>query len=222
MAATNEEEDINIQCRGTSLEQVSQFKYLGVLITSDCNCGREIYARLGAARSAISSLSTLWKDRALSRSIKLRLLKSLVWPIATYGAESWTLKKDSIKKLEAFEMYGYRRILRVSWTEHRTNHSILEELRTTRQLVATIKRRKLQYFGHVTRAEKLSALILQGKIEGRRLRGRPRRRWQDDVMEWTKRSMAECTSAARGRERWRKVVTSAMISDLQAHEDGPR
>ena len=128
------------------------------------------------------------------------MLKTIVWPVAVYGCESWTLRAADSKRLQAFEMPCCRRMLKISWTEHRTNDSVLNEMRTERQILETVKRRKPQYFGHVIRAQNLCTHILQGFVEGKRSRGRQRRRWIDDIKQWTSRTAAECTKLARGRE----------------------
>ena len=172
MSTSREDEAINISCQGKRLEQVSSFKYLGSMISQDSNCEKDIRARLGMARSVITSLKTIWKDRSLSKQLKLKLMKSLVWPVATYGCETWTLRKGDIRRIEAFEMYAYRKILNIPRRDHHTNDSVLEERGTVRGLIRHIQTRKLQFFGHVTRANKLTATILQGRLEGIRSRGK--------------------------------------------------
>jgi hypothetical protein len=215
MAATREPEQLNILCRGVKLVQVDKFKYLGAIIEQTADCSHEIRARLGTARSALKSLSTMWKDSALNKSIKLKLLKTLVWPVALYGCETWTLRAADTARLMAFEMTCYRRALRISWTDHRTNEAVLEEMETERELMATIRKRKLQFFGHVIRARNLCTHILEGRVHGKRSRGRQRRRWSDDIKDWTGRSLAECTDAARDIRRWRGLVQTSMVPDPQ-------
>ena len=166
-------------------------------------------------RSALISLDKFWKHRSINKSTKLKLLKTLVWPIALYGCETWTLRKCDTARLNAFEMCCYRRMLSISWRQHRTNDSVLLEMGTTRQFLADAKKRKLQYFGHVVRAQNLSTHLLEGRLHGQRPRGRPRRRWVDDVKEWTGRSCAACTAAARDRTAWRRMVRAAVIPDPQ-------
>ena len=147
---------------------------------------------------------------------KLSILRTLVWPVVTYGVEAWTLKQADIKRIEAFEMFCYRRILRVSWTERITNFSVLREIGEERSLLRSIKRRKLKYFGHITRAGGISAEILQGMTEGKRKRGRQKTRWSDNIVEWTGKTMNECTRACRDRSLWRKLVWDATgITDPQ-------
>ncbi|KAI8507539.1 hypothetical protein Bbelb_149190 [Branchiostoma belcheri] len=205
MAATKQPTVLRIFCQGVQLEQVSTFKYLGAIIDETAGSSREVSARLGAARTALSSLDVIWKDRVLKMSTKMRVLRALVWPVVTYGCEAWTLHAKDTQKIEAFEMKCYRKLLRVSWTEHRTNASVLEELGIGRSLLHMIRRRKLQYFGHVSRAQNISTHILQGRICGSRSRGRPRRRWVDDIRDWTGRSLADCTQMAKDRDGWRKL-----------------
>ena len=125
---TTDSTHIGITCRGTQLQQVTRFKYLGAMIAQTTSCSHEIRARLGAARAAFHSLDTVWKDRALPKIIKLKVLKTHVWPIATYGCETWTTCANDDAKVRSFEMAGYRKILRVHWTAHRTNEFILREL----------------------------------------------------------------------------------------------
>ena len=215
MAATRNEERISITCRGENLQQVEKFKYLGSFIDRAAGCSQEIRARLGIARSALKSLNSLWKDRAMNKHFKLKLMKTLVWPIALYGCESWTIKAEDLQRLHSFEMECYRRALRISWRMHRTNESVLQEMGTQRILVDTIKKRKLQYFGHVIRAQNLCTHIFEGRIDGGRSRGRQRKRWSDDIKEWTGRTLAQCTQLARDRSKWRRLVQGFGVPDPQ-------
>ena len=139
----------------------------------------------------------------------------LVWPVALYGSEAWTLKESDIDKLKAFEMTCYRRILPISWTDHRTNESVLNELGVHRELLVTMKKRKLRYLGHMIRAQNLNTHIFEVRLHGTRGRGRPSRRWGDDVKDWIGMTLAECTLTARDGESWRELVHRSVISDLQ-------
>ena len=114
MATTNEPQPLLIRCRGEVLTQVDKFKYLGSIIEQKTDCSYEIMARLGAARSALRSLATVSKDRALNKAIKLKILKTIVWIVAVYGCESWTPRVADSKRLQTFEMSFYRRVLKVS------------------------------------------------------------------------------------------------------------
>ena len=211
MAATRNGEILNISVSGKRLEQVDCFKYLGSLISKESDCSKEIRARLGTARTALKDLDKIWKERSLRSAIKLRVVRTLVWPVAIYGCEAWTIKAADLRRLEAFEMVCYRRILNVHWTMRRTNESILEELGVTRSFVSFVKKLKLQYFGHVVRAENLCTHILHGRVHGARPRGRPRRRWLEDIREWTGRTAADCTALARDRRRWRTLINASIV-----------
>ena len=199
----------NISCDGKEVQQVSQFKYLGAIITEEADCKTEVNSRLGQGRGVIKKLTKIWKSRSISVKSKLRIMKALVWPVATYGSESWTIRKREAKKIEAFEMYAYRRVLRISWRERRTNQSILQELDTTLSLLKDIRIRKLRYFGHVTRRNNLSTEILQGKFEGTRSQGRQRTRWTDNIKDWIGSGINECSRMAHDRLEWRSKVRAA-------------
>jgi len=116
-------------------------------------------------------------------------------------------------------MTAYRRMLRISWKDHRTNQSIPEELDTNARLLNDIRRRKLRYFGHVVRADNLCTSNLHGRIAGTRKRGRPRRRWTDDTKDWTELSVAECVRTAQDRTAWCAKVSLAWPSTLRNEEE---
>ena len=106
-------------CSGEAIEQVESFRYLGSVITSTGDCSAEIRSTLGIARSALTSMNNLWKDRALNKETKVRFMRALVWPVATYGCESWMLKAGDNKRIAGFEMTVYRRMLRISWKDQK-------------------------------------------------------------------------------------------------------
>jgi len=132
-----------------------------------------------------------------------------------YGCESWTSNAADRNRLNAFEMVMHRRMMRISWTEHRTNNSILQELEPACRLLE-VKRRKLRYFGHVVRADNLCTYVLHGIVAGKRRRGRPRRRWTDDIKQWTGIPVAECVQLAKDRSAWRALVSVSVISGPQS------
>ena len=128
-------------------------------------------------------MAPLWKSQ--STELKWRTLKACIFPVAIYDCEAWTISKTDEKKITSFEMKCYRKILRISWTERKTNASVLEQLGVKAlQLLNLIKKQKLSYFGHIKRHNTLEKLFLEGLCEGRRGRGRPRRRWTQDIGEW--------------------------------------
>ena len=162
-----------IKVNKISLENVSSFKYLGSTKKSDGTCKEDIATRIGMAKQKMIQLNNVWKDRSIPTELKVKILKCLVWPIMLYGCETWTTKKAEEKRIEAAEMWFYRRLLRVSWTEHRTNDNILQELGMQKCLLNVITKRKLNYLGHAIRNKnaELMRTVLQGKIQSQRKKG---------------------------------------------------
>jgi hypothetical protein len=126
------------------------------------------------------------KHQDVKEGTKIKIAETVIFPTVTYGSESWTVRKKERKKIDAFELWTWRRILRVPWTEKRTNLSVLEEVKPKRSLEATILRLKLPYFGHVMRAKgSLEWDIMLGQVAGYRRQGKPRMRWLDSIKEAT-------------------------------------
>ncbi|KAI5721659.1 hypothetical protein M8J77_023562 [Diaphorina citri] len=201
--------NMNVIIKGEKLEEVQQYKYLGARITSDGRCTTEINVRAGIAKQAF------WKHKNLFRSgvkleTKLKILKTYVFSILTYGCESWTLNERQEKKITAFELWCYRRILKISWRDRITNIEVLRRMNLPSvELLTTIKQRKTRYAGHIIRGSSgtLLAKIIEGKVEGTRDRGRQRRKWIDNIIEWTKTTTYEnCKRMAQDREAWRQQV----------------
>jgi hypothetical protein len=209
MASDGADCDVNIQ--GAQLEQVNTFPYLGSLVTDDAECTKEIRARLSKGQAIRASLKKIWKSHGIPTETKIRVEKALVWPVATYGSESWTVRKNEETRINAFEMKGLRQILRVSWTAKKTNEWVLEKAGVKRELLAAVRRRKLSYYGHVMRkqGDNLGKEIMQGTMPGSRTRGRPRMAWMDNIKSWTHHSMGELIRKAENRDQWRMFAQSA-------------
>ena len=159
------------------------------------------------ARTATQNMVNIWKSRGLSIKLKLRFLRATVFAIATYGCESWSTTKNDRKRIDAFEMWCYRRLLRVSWKDKRTNNWVLEKLGGDLVLQRNIRDRKLRYFGHVIRNDtSIEKQLIQGSVEGRRGRGRPITSWIDDIKSWTGGNMQAATNLARDRIAWRTFI----------------
>ena len=205
----------NITMNGQQLEEVDAFKYLGSTLTKDGRCATEIKIRIAIATSAMASLRKTWHSRELSFTTKLKLFKSLVLSIFLYGCESWTLTAEMEKRIQAFEMKCYRRLLGISWMDHKTNEYVRGQVTILagpqEPLLATVKRRKLQWFGHTARHNSLSKTILQGTVEGGRRRGRPRKCWTDDVKAWTGLDMNSLLCEVKDRPKWRRTTVSASL-----------
>ena len=159
----------------------------------------------------MTSLKNIWKSHGISVTTKARLMKALVWPVATYGCEGWTIKKCDEKRINGFEMKGLRQILRVSWMARRTNERVLEQIGTERQLLSNIKTRKLKYFGHIVRKKGncLEKEIMQGTTGGARARGKPRTNWMENIRSWTGLNMCQLMRTAEDRCIWRRTVHGA-------------
>ena len=175
----------NLICNGTGIEQANSFNYLGSMLTSDGRCEKEIIRRIGMAKTSFNQMSPLLKDRTLSIPLKVRLLKCFIWSVLLYGCESWTLSAALTRNIEATEMWIYRRMIRVSYTAHETNISVLQRMGQERQLLRTIKERQTRFTGHIIRKGELEDLILAGKVQGKKARGGQRLLFLNQVMENT-------------------------------------
>ena len=139
-------------------------------------------------------------------------MKCLVWTVVTYGAEGWTLRKEDMDRINSAEMWLYRRLLRVNWHEKRTDESILQQLQVDRELLSTVMKRKLTFFGHACRNKKCSLMktVIQGKLEAKRKRGRPRAHYFENIKKWTGKTTPEVYGVVDRRDEWREVVQRAM------------
>ena len=144
----------------------------------NCDCSHEIKRRLLLGRKVMTNLDSIIKSRDITLSAKVHLVKIMVFPVVMYGCESWTIKKAERQRIDAFELWCWRRLLRVPWTARRSNQSILKEISLECSLEGLMLKLKLQYFGHLMRrANSFEKILMLGKIEGRRRRGRQRMRW---------------------------------------------
>ena len=176
MVVGDENANVSIDVDGETIDKVNSFKYLGAINTSMGSCSEDSKPRIGRAKKATMELDIIWKDRGIRKELKMKLVKALMWPVITYGAEGWTLKKYDKRRIEAAEMWCYRRMRRISWTKKRTNKSILDELQTRRELLAQIIKRKMAFFGHaccICRNNKCTLVktCILGMISGKRRRG---------------------------------------------------
>ena len=190
-----------------TVEDVNKYKYLGSIKTSDGNSMMDVKTRIGMAKTKTIELVNIWNDRSIPKTLKVKLVKILIWPVLMYGCEGWVIKKKVEKHIEAAEMWIYRRVLRISWQERRTNNSILEELKLKRELLNKIKERKLKFEGHQLRLKKseLFNTIFQSAPQ-KRNRGRPRIGWKTDIQKWTGKKLTEITRMADDRKKWKNLV----------------
>ena len=166
------------------METVADFIFGGSKITADGDCGHEIKRRLLLGRKVMTHLDSILKSRDIILSTKVCLVKAMVFPVVMYGCESWTMKKAERRRIDAFELWCWRRFLRVPWTVRSSNQSILREISLGCSLEGLMLRLKLQYFGHlIQRADSLEKTLMLGKINGRKRRGRQRIRWLDGITD---------------------------------------
>ena len=167
-----------------SLEVVDDFIFLGTEIDKTGTCSKEIKRRLVLGRVALRKLDKIWKSNDVSIGTKRRLVQDFVFPVVMYWAETWTVIKTDRKKIDAFKLWCWRRILKVSWTRKITNKEILEKIQPEYSLEAMIIKSRLGYVGHVLRKPtSMENTIMLGKTEGTRRRDQPRTRWIDGVKE---------------------------------------
>ena len=159
--------------------------------TSDGKCITEIKKRIATAKDTFQKLSLILKNRNISMTTKFRVLKTYVWSTLTYGCECWTITSDIEKKIEAAEMWFIRRMLRISWTEKKPNVNVLREGNVQRSLLKTIRKRQMEFLGHLCRRRGLEFLSLTGKVEGKCDRGKQRITFLDSL----------CNSATGGQSK---------------------
>ena len=170
-----------------TVEAVADFILGGSKITADGDCSHEIKRRLPLGSKVMTNLDSIFKSRDSTLPTKVCLAKAMVFPVVMYGCERWTMKKAERQRIDAFELWCWRRLLRIPWTARRSNQSILKEISPGCSLEGLMLKLKLQYFGYLMqRADSLEKTLMLGKIESRRRRGRQRMRWLDGIItQWT-------------------------------------
>ena len=203
-----------IKIKGQRLKEVKNFKYLGAIISNE-GSNPEILFRIAQITAAISRLKIIWKDKNISLASKVELMRTLILSTFLYACESWTLTAEIERRIPALEMRCYRGLLNISYKDHVANEEVRNRIQNAigvhDDLLTMVKKRKLRWYGHISRSSGMAKTILQGTVKGARRRGRQKKRWEDNIKEWTGMGFGDSLRAAEDREGWKGIVAISFV-----------
>ena len=202
-----------IKIKGQRLE-VDNFKYFGTIISNE-GSAPEILSRIARTTAALSRLKIKWRDKNISLASKIKLMRTLILSTFLYGCESWTLTSEIERKIQALEMRCYRRRLNIFYKDRVTKGEVRNRIQNAigvhDDLLTMVRKRELRWYGHVSRSSGMAKTILQGPVKGARRRERQKKRWEDNIKEWTGMGFGDSLKAAEDRKGWKGIVATSSV-----------
>ena len=198
--------EVTFKINDEEIKSVQDFIFLGSKIDRGGQSTPEIKRRIAFGRTAMAGVNKIWKSKDITLTTKSRLVNAIVFPMMMYGCESWTQTMADRRRIDAFEMWCWRKLLRIPWTARVTNREVPEHIKSGPSLEAKITRLRLIYFGHVMRTNSLEKSIMLGMFSGNRTRGRPRTRWLDTIKADTNMNTRQLKEAVLDRIAWRALA----------------